>query len=220
MLFKDNFDMKPQPRGEFGIYSYNKNNELIDAYEEKNLIVYGARSVMAKVLGAFTEDVTGACGMLNPINRLVLGTRGHIGNDILTPVLVGEMHPDLGLFSPERDELYSEQTKENNYHITFDPAGALEVFDDEIPGTMYNNGIAGTEDVALNSAKREITGDFGNVVRYTITIDQNCGNLPGVPVTYTEAALYAGDTMFAMKTFPARVKEDTVKFVIIWSVIF
>ena len=219
MQLKDNFGVKPQPYGEFGIYSYNSKNELIDSYEENNLIVYGARSVMAKVLGSFSNG-SSACDMLNPINMLVLGTRGHVGTDILHPVMVGEMHSDLGLFTPERTELYSEQTQEFNYHVTFNPAGGMVVEDIELPGTMYNNGVPGITDPSLNSAKREIIGDFGNVVRYTITVEQDCGNIPGVPVAYTEAALYAGDTMFAMKTFPARVKEDSVKFVIIWSIIF
>ena len=39
-------------------------------------------------------------------------------------------------------------------------------------------------------------------------------------MSYTEAALYAGDNIFSMKTFPARVKEDTVKLEITWSIVF
>ena len=39
-------------------------------------------------------------------------------------------------------------------------------------------------------------------------------------VVYTEAGLYSGDKLIAMRTFKGKVKESTVAFRIQWSVMF
>jgi len=52
-----------------------------------------------------------------------------------------------------------------------------------------------------------------------VTVPVENANETGV-VAYTEAALYSNEEMFSMKTFPARVKENTVKFIITWSIMF
>ena len=64
----------------------------------------------------------------------------------------------------------------------------------------------------------------GNVAKYTIFIPQNRGNnahdVSTDVIAYTEAALYAGDNIFAMRTFPARTKEGNLEFKITWSITF
>lgn len=200
--------------GEFSLTYYDEFDNIIDTYEDKNLIVNTARKNMAELIGGFVDGET------NNINEIRLGTRGHIGNDITDNIQVGETDAVLGTFDATRTQLFSEELGDNNYHVIFDVTGAADVTDSSAEGTMYSGETAGTVDTTFNSVNRVFGGDYGNIVTYSITIPTLCGNLDSGVIAYTEAALYAGGELFAMKTFPARVKEDTVKLVITWSVVF
>ena len=134
--------------------------------------------------------------------------------------MVGEEQADMGLFDPERSSMFSQESGEYNYGIEFDPTGGKVVTREALAGTLYSGSVERSTDEPTNTIRREITGLRENEVKYTITIETPNGNVPGQAVPYTEAALYAGENLFAMKTFPARVKENTVKFVITWSIIF
>ena len=62
-----------------------------------------------------------------------------------------------------------------------------------------------------------------NSVTYTFTIEEGIGHnaiAGGVFVPYTEAGLYAGDVLFSLKTFAAKVKDESTKFVITWKIYF
>jgi hypothetical protein len=204
--------------GVFSVKCLNKNNEVIDEYTEKNLIMNNARTNMAELIAGVTANAA-------PINRFVLGTAGHIGTDILNPKLVGGPEG----FTSTRTLLFSEDVGGLNYRIDFNADGGLVVEDLAASGSRWNGAtpddIPGTDpltniEVTPNAVRREVSGQ---TVTYTITIpaDNANSNVAGVPaIAYTEAALYAGDDIFSMKTFPARVKEDTVSFEITWSIIF
>ena len=196
--------------GEFSIQQLDKNGNVIDEYKEKNLIMDLARNNMAELVGGVS---TGSVG--DPINRIVIGTRGHSGSDILSPIPVGSSG-----FDSTRTKLFSEEDPAAiNYKIDFDASGGLDV-------TVHPTGVR-----RLGTVNQATTGETTNTVRrvvsdttvtYTITIPAENANSRGANpvVVYTEAALYAGDDIFSMKTFTGRVKENTVQFVINWSIIF
>lgn len=198
--------------GVFSIKAFNADG-TVDEYTDTNLIMDGARRNMARLVGGVTTagDVQGMC-----INQFVLGTKGHNGTDILNYIKVG----DAG-FTSARTSLFSEATSgAKNYKITFAPAGGTDVTDTNATGQMFSGAAAGTVDAAKNTVRRVVSD---RTVTYTITVpatNANSGDAVNPVVAYTEAALYAGDEIFSMKTFPARVKEDAVKFEITWSIIF
>jgi hypothetical protein len=215
-----NFKDKVNCVGQFSIKSIDENNKVIDEYTEKNLIMDEARVNMAQLIG-------GVSSSSDPINLFVIGTAGHVGTDILDYKKVGE-----NFFDSTREGLYSEIDPNDisgglsdvtdagyNYRISFNPDGDADL--DLTPtGTMYNGVTVGATDGVVNTINRLVVD---RTVTYTITIPATNGNsndLGNPLIAYTEAALYASGSIFSMKCFPARVKEDTVKFVIVWSIIF
>lgn len=198
--------------GVFSIKAVNRDG-TVDEYTDKNLIMDRARSNMAQLVGGVTTegDVKGM-----HIDRFVIGTKGHVGTDILNYVKSGENG-----FTSTRTALFSELLDDSvNYSIPFVPTGAATVTDSAAVGTLRTGSTVVAVDAAKNTVKRVVSD---RTVTYTITIPATNANSrdPANPViAYTEAALYAGGDIFSMKTFPARVKEDTVSFVITWSIIF
>lgn len=188
-----------------------------DEYVEQNLIMDEARSNMAQLIGGVTTvgDVKG-----EPINKIVLGTLGHHGSDILDYIAVGGTEGEH-TFDSTRTALISEETAgAKNYVITFAPEGGTLVSDTNAEGQMYEGDTWLFTDTTMNTVQRQV---LNRTVTYTITIPADNANSddPETPiVAYTEAALYAEGEIFSMKTFPGRVKENTVKFIITWSIIF
>ena len=214
MILKDKVDL----RGEFAIRAYKKDG-TIEVYEDKNLIMDTARTNMAEIIGGWNAGV--------PINKFVLGNKGHNGTDILDYKKVGENNEFLSsntmLFAEDPDNDETDDSDGSNgkanftYDIIFDVKSGDASTTDSAPKTKIN-GEDATED-----KKCTITRTVNSrTCTYTVTIPDACGNRDGedAVVAYTEAALYAGDKIFSMKTFPARVKEDTVKFEITWAIIF
>jgi len=200
---------KVQFIGEFSIKSIYADGTF-DEYQEKNLIMDMARSNMAELIGGVTS--TGVS-----INKIVLGTQGHIGTDILAFKVAGVD------YNSTRTQLFSETPVSGglNYAVTFNPVGGTTVTDAAAVGTLFNIATTQIIDAAPNTVQRVVTN---RTVTYTITIPASNGNAIAAPpndiIAYTEAALYAGTDIFSMKTFPARVKEPTVELVITWSLIF
>lgn len=215
MHLKDKIDFY----GEFAIKSFDANDNVIDFYEDKNLIMNLARKNMAELVAGVN---TAGTYFGSPINRFVLGTSGYIGTDILNNIQVGETDVTIGTFDATRTQLFSEALNLWNYHVSFDPSGNENVTDAAATGQIYTGTTAGTIDSGtyFNTVNRYTSGTGGNIITYVITIPVELGNNGTTPVAYTEAALYAGDEIFSMKTFPARVKENTVKLEITWSIIF
>lgn len=190
--------------GVFSVKSLDANGQVIDEFSEKNLIMNNARTNMAQLIGGVD---TGSVG--EQINKIVLGTLGHNDSDILDPKVAGVD------YDTTRTQLFSEaQSGAVNYRIPFDVTGGEDVTV-SVEGTRYEGSSVVGSPESGNSIQRVVSG---TTVTYTITIPAANAN-DGI-VAYTEAALYAGTDIFSMKTFPARVKEDTVQFEITWSIIF
>lgn len=221
--------------GQFSIKAFKKDG-TVEEYNEKNLIMNEARTNMAQLLGGVTGDPAGEDHKGKPITCFVLGSKGHVGNDVLNYKRVGtegvvDGNGDVSEFDATRTELFSEGSNDYNYVIPFDATGDNDVTV-AVNGTLRQglNEVVGFGDDEQCTVRRVVDG---TTVTYTITIPDGCAN-DGTQnesiIAYTEAALYCGPgtvvegqshgEIFSMKTFPARVKEDTVKFEITWSIIF
>jgi len=199
MKLNDNIDFI----GQFSIKAFNKDGS-IEVYEDKNLIMDRARQNMAQLVGGVTTEGSA-------INKFVLGTEGHVGTNILEFKQVGSDG-----FDSTRTEIFSEENTTEHYVIPFDPLGGFTIQDD-VTNSYNSNDIDAKESCTVLRTVSNRT------VTYVITIPDASGNAYDTTtsvIAYTEAALYAGNDIFSMKTFPARVKEDTVKFEITWSIIF
>jgi len=206
MILKDKIDFQ----GHFTVKAYKKDGS-VEIYEDKNLIMDSARSNMAELVGGYS---TGA-----HIDKFVLGNKGHNGTDILDYKKVGAN----GEFISSRTMLFSEDS-------AYDDANGKDSFAYEIGFDVKSDTSSKTDDNAQGRIKGSSETQVCEVMRvvadrtctYTITIPDYAGNKvgEGAVAAYTEAALYAGQDIFSMKTFPSRVKEDTVKFVITWAIIF
>ena len=206
MNLKDNIDFV----GHFAIKVFKKDGS-IEEYQDKNLIMDRARQNMAQLVGGVVNGGDKVEGQ--PINKFVLGNEGHVGDNILDYKKVGSNG-----FDSTRTSLFSEEGDDNSeyYTLTFDPKGGSTKAN--IKATGVNSNKDGNEDGC--TLKRTVSAQ---TCTYVITIPDACANNSSGDtsvIAYTEAALYAGDDIFSMKTFPARVKEDTVKFEITWSIVF
>ena len=201
MKLNDGIDFK----GEFSITAIKKDGSK-EVYVKDNLIMDGARENMAKLVGGVTNGDEGI-----QINKFVLGTKGHKGSNILDYKKVGKDG-----FDSTRTMIFSEEMQEEFYVIPFDVRGGIDVSVES--DKCYNS--KKTEKFEKCNVRRYVDG---RICTFEITIGEDSANASSSNtsiIAYTEASLYAGDNIFSMKTFPARVKEDTVQFVIKWSIIF
>ena len=207
-------------QGHFKITSYKKDGS-VDIYEDKNLVMDVARNTMARMI-ANNGGV--------PINKFLIGTQGHSDNNILNPIAVGTNN-----FNTLRTKLYSQETNAFFYNIKWDSNNpynsnlnidnSIVWSDDKI--SLFGIGNKRSEDGSDNVNHENIPCPvtievIGNKVTYTISIVEDAANGDsGLDVVaFTEAALMCDDDIFSMKTFSARVKEDTVRHVIEWAIIF
>ena len=169
----------------------SRTQEVLDEYIDNNMIMQSARKVMAERLLKITASPT--------INKIVIGTQGHKTGDILTPKDASDG------FVSTRTELFSEELSEYFYPIEF-----------TVPGTSFGP-CTGIVEPSLGSTVSVLQTDSD--VTYTISIAANAAN-NGTSTIYTEAALYAGDNIFSMKTFRAKIKDDSTIVRIIWKISF
>ncbi len=183
-------DMFDKIKGHFILECLNKDNKVTDRYEEDNLIMDEARINMC--------DLVAGLSVGKNINKFILGTEGHY-IDLITP------KDSSNGFVSTRTSLFSEETSGVTYPIAFTPtdsedAFATNIIEEDLGTTVHITKSAST-------------------VTYLIVIPTGAAN--GVGTTaYTEAALYADTRIFSMKTFGAKVKDDTVSLRITWSIQF
>lgn len=177
-----------KPSGYFRVESVDSLGNILDVYEENNLIMDKARVNLAAFISGLPTST--------PINKIVFGTEGHITGNLTIPKTATEG------FVSSRSSLFSEQTASYEYHLGF------------VPTT--NGGFATvTEDDASAGSTVQITLS-GTGIQYIVELSQLAGN-NGSSVNYTEAAFYCGTNIFSMKCFPVRVKDNSVKIKIYWS---
>ena len=243
---------------------------VLDTWEDPNLIMVAARQNMAGLVAGFTGGT--------PINKLVLGEYGAIlagtpSVNILSPKTAVEG------FNDKRTQLFSENLFVGTEVAT--TTGSLllatiaigEVVKYTAASGNTGNGIVGnyykckvaitsvdldTVDFTVESnweslgtkngffyesgftipntwtqGDNAFIGNDGSTLvnvevlsetttfktTFTYEIQQAVGNNGGAAI-YTECAMYAGDDLFSMRTFPAKIKDSSVILKITWSIIF
>jgi len=187
-----------------------KTKEVIDSFEQKNKIMKKAKSTMQQ---AMMGKAAGG-GNIIMLNTFVLGTRGHEGN-LLQP----------RTFSYELTDLFSITENEPIYPITFDSNSNIvdEGYDPSMPGS---DGTPTRVNIYTES------GTDNEAIIYEFLIYEDSANNNGNPVAYTEAGFYSNlnqnlgitdpvyGNIFAMRTFPAKIKDSSTQIKITWRIIF
>jgi len=193
-------DFSKPMEGYFSIKIINADGTY-DLYEEHNKIMDSGRVNMAKIMSS-TESFS--------INYLKIGNRGTESGSNTVPLD----------FSTTRTKLFSEVDSDATW-LRF-----------ELPVLTNGDETSSFSKKGLFKDTDEDTGDDAENTTITTTVENNKVtfkvSLPikaGVPsgdtlISYEEAALYIGDEIFSMKTFPARVKDYNVSFEISWSITF
>lgn len=187
-------------RGFFKFEALDLNGNVIDSYFEENMIMDKARSNMCELISGVTVG--------QPINKFIIGTGGHVGAGSGSEQLLNAKV----LTDATRTVLFSEELSLYSYPIVFAGTGSasgdrvISLEPDAIPGDINSNST-------VNILQT------GTDVTYTITLPSGVANHGGV-VAYTEAGFYAGDDLFNMKTFPAKVKSNSVTIRITWKISF
>lgn len=185
-----NENFKPV-KGYFKIESIDLNGNVIDTFEQQNLIMDEARRTFPKYLAGIADT--------NVINKLVLGTNGHIAGDILAP------KNDITGFVSDREMLFSEETGVQGQDfevLTFNP-----------------NGVNGSSVLCDDGVSEVRITVIDTDVIYEIDVHNTAANGDGT-IIFTECAFYTGDKIFSMRTFKGKIKDDSVSLRITWKILF
>lgn len=249
-------------KGHFQIQAIDAFNGMavIDEWSDSNMIMESARTSMSEIFANLNTSTW--------INKITLGTSGHVGDSILIP-----KGKDNG-FVKERTRLFSESLPGNvnvgdtlavirkndlmyinttnseaqgyyrfisgdvyNYVVNdiviadtsyWEFVGTVAPYTYDInftlPGT--NSTVGGTvatgiseDDSGSGSTVKVLQSSTS--VTFTIDIATAAANGQNENTSiFTEAALYANERIFAMKTFKAKVKDSTVLLRIVWTITF
>ena len=216
--------------GYFKIEQFDKYGNLIDSFEDKNMIMQSSKTIMRDAMRgeSYTHPNLASYPSQLHINTLVLGTEGHSGDNLLSPKT----------FDYTKTDLFSvESANGKTYPITFNPTLSSNIVLDEGYDGDLPNSRATTTEVTITKG----SDSDNRYIEYTFIIPIDNANDGGGAIAYTEAALYAnlnqnipglsnnpGDslvinnqgTIFAMRTFPAKIKDTETSLRIIWRIIF
>jgi len=232
---EENF-MKPV-EGYFTIEAL-RDGEVVDTFESSNKIMISSKKIMA-----YTMMGTGLEGSANPpISTVVLGTAGYADGNLLVPKSFD--YTKTNLFSEDAGTAGGiTGTAGDTWPITWDPSLPAT-----IPGlantyTVIDEGYTTNPNLAAPSGDAsyvQVTTDTDGInytITYTFTIHNGNANgkaadLSDKAIAWTEAALYVHwdrnlavepkqlGEIFAMRTFPAKIKDNATSFKITWKVIF
>lgn len=244
-------------KGHFKVEAFDQSNNVIDCWQDDNMIMQTARLTMAELFALLTTNAS--------VNRVVLGTKGYNG-DVRVPKTATQGFVDT------RNRLFSETidandgglidlkkgdiiryigatnptgTSMNYYEYQGNPIDQRAVADMDfgssnwidlgttspftytinfdMPRTTSGNALNIVEDDGAVGSTVEVT-QSGNDVQFVISLSTLAGNGADDPTpgstTFTEAALYANDRIFAMKTFSSKIKDTTVLLKITWTISF
>ena len=207
------------PKGYFKIEMI-KNGEVIDKFEEHNLVMRNARLQFMKILsGSFTS--------MKYINKFALGTQGvyeetqTLASGKTQILQHDELPKDKGDgFNDTRTDLFCGTTNSANEGVTygylkFTPSGTTETSAVQSIDHHTGNG----NDCAVNIYVNE------NVDEPTLTyvFDIGSSSLNGTGsnyIKYNEAGLFIDDELIAMRTFASKAKDAQTAMKITWSITF
>ena len=180
-----------KPKGHFKIEVLDANGNVKDTFEQNNLVVNSSRPILAQHMAG--RNVV-------PINKLVLGTRGHIDDNLMAPKTAAEG------FTSAREQLFAEEESKFVYNISFSPG------QDNGPAVVNEDNQDAGSTVEIIYANNTIT--------YKFVVAVNAANGETGTVAYTEAGMYAGNDLFCMRTFAVRSKDVSSVLRITWTLIF
>jgi len=203
---------KIELNGHFKIESFDVNGNLIDNYEDKNLVVISARNYMAKLIAGQSVTAIG-------ITRFVLGSDGYKDN-VMTPLGIRDTFTKNSVtetFNENRNNLISEQLNDYWYKVDFAPQDAN--------GNATNISGIGNGDATPSTTPVVNVNATGTVLTYVFTIPTTVANGTANSAAFTEAGLFftldgSGYNLFAMKTFPVKAKDLSVEHKITWTIYF
>jgi hypothetical protein len=208
-------DSYTQPiKGYFKVESFDYKNNLLETFEEENLIVDTARPNIAELIAGVSSGV--------PINKFVIGTEGVVNNNIAVAKSISS-----GLDST-RTKLFSEETVDGgtSYAITFAGSGnntGTRVVSRE---EEFNSGVVDSSTTKITTAVVSSVSITANTdtktVTYVVSIPPTVANYgDGTDgIYYSEAGFYAGSRLFNIKTFQGIKKDNTSTLVITWTLTF
>jgi len=226
-------DIVKKPKGYFKIEQF-KNGELIDTFEDNNMIMIDSKGAMRdSIQGIQKGTVNGDINTNGPIfiNTFILGTQGHEIGNILEPKS----------FTYNRNDLFSIENNGQVYPITFEPTILPSAPGDNITDEGYDPNLTGSRTENSNVTVTSSDELENKVITYIFEIPEGNANDGGSVIAYTEAALYTnilqdipglGSTpgssltvndygsIFAMRTFPAKIKDTNSSLKITWRIIF
>lgn len=190
-------------KGHFKLESIKDGVSKVEV-EDDNLIVTNASVLMAKIISGATwnSSNTSVTAMYTVpyVNKITFGILGH---NTSNPTQVRTDWP-----VPSRTSLYS-SAYDQPFSPTLPPIlpdpttglGSLTISSEAMPGNQVGNKIW----VSRNN----------NVIQYVITMPKGNGNANG---GFSEAALWVGTDMFAMKCFPWKPKDSQTDWKITWTI--
>jgi len=206
--------------GFFKIEQFDEQGNLIDSYEDRNMIMRDSkRDVAYLAMGAYPDGVTDM-----HINTFVLGNKGNVDGDLLTPKT----------FSFERTNLFAQEELGGvTYPITWNPTESPN--GDPITASNSSKKVISEGSAELPSITNDSTVDVkiedDSTIVYEINISSANANGAGDgAIAWTEAGLFTAEGLnnsggisgkiFAMRTFPAKIKENTTNFRVTWKIVF
>ena len=190
-------------RGHFKLECFDKSGNLIDKFEEHNLVVLGARKHFMKLIG-------GAYDSNKIINRFVLGTDGVVGEDSIPKSEEDGLNPTL-------EDLFCKTTDPNKRGILFEEINFTPSTNDSY--TQATN----IQDGSNNNSVVNVIVDETSLepsISYIFNIPTDAFNGKNDYMKFNEAGLFAGDTLIAIRTFKTKAKDSSVSMKVTWSLIF
>jgi len=217
-ILKD--EVNKPTEGFFKLECLDKEGNIIDSFEQQNMIMQKSKATVANsTMGQYPQQ--------DFINKIVLGDGGSDNGNLL----VGRD------FSFTRINLFAEQNVGETFTILFNPLGRAGNGTAPTLAEFYTGDITapGTSTVDINIINN-------STIQYVFDISPGSGNSGGGNGVkpWTEAALYTrrddnvdystdsetigspakNGNIFAMRTFPAKIKDATTTFRITWEIVF
>lgn len=190
-------------RGHFKLETFDKNGDIIDTFEDHNLVVLGARMHFMKLIG-------GAYDSNKIINRFVMGTQGEVE--------LGVPKSEEDGLKPTLTDLFCGTTDSNNRGKTFEEITFNPSTDSSISSaTNISDGSndKSTVNVIIDETSTEPS------ITYVFNITSDAFNGSGNKhMMFNEAGMFAGDTLIAIRTFKSKAKDDSVSMKVTWSLVF
>lgn len=223
--------------------------EIVDRFEKHNMIMVPARTVMSKLFANITDSahadkfILGTAGVKD--GELLIPKDASDGfvkerTSLFSEISISAESGDIINLNANSYVSYtgSDPLFSGIYFYSGSNIISLQVSDlvvsesddwelvDDLPGTydiaftLPGTQSSDTGDVAQSDSDSVAVLLSGTTVTFTFEIDADSGNGTEGTMIYNEAGIYAGTDLFCMKTFPSKVKDETVIMRIIWSIIF